>query len=273
MRRFLLLAPLILALSSPVFAGLPSSRTNKWVRTGPNFSIDTEDVNLNRSKIRFYVRRNAVKGEYAGAGPLNVWAGKMRVDCKKFTTMTELEATDPLGIFTPQTSWKSIKPGEYQYLLANYFCFLTGVEGYTREGGQERIGFGASLYKKPDTEQVTIHSVVNDSPAGKSGFMKGDVIISINGKSALGMDDAEVFKEIGKEEGKKVSMVIQRKIESGKSKELNLNFTTGKFLTDEPDWVKKIINTVQSKPVQKSNSANVKCDSAAWRNKPQCRDY
>tara|TARA_B100000214_G_C23960882_1_gene625201 strand:+ start:525 stop:779 length:255 start_codon:yes stop_codon:yes gene_type:complete len=73
-------------------------------------------------------------------------------------------------------SFESIKPETLDFTLANYFCFLTGVEGYTRE---ER----------------------------------------------------------------------------------------------EPAWATKIIKTVQTKPVRKSNSGNINCDSPAWRNRPQCIDY
>ncbi len=93
--RSLLLAPLILALSSPAFAGLPSNRTEKWVRTNQNWMIDTEDIDLKRSQIRFWVKRNAVPGDFAGNSSNPDWEVKIRMDCKKFRARIETDR-DPI---------------------------------------------------------------------------------------------------------------------------------------------------------------------------------
>jgi hypothetical protein len=189
MRR-LLLAPLILALFSPAMAGLPESLEKKedewkWMRINPNYQIDTEDVDMKGTKLRFYVERNALKSEFEGSdGVARSWVGKVRVSCDDFEQRIDKRQLTWTGltaqVFGANTyvrgDWEGIRSDSIARPLASYFCFLTGVEGYTRE-------------------------------------------------------------------------------------------------EKEPDWVKKIIKTVQSKPIRKSNQANINCDSPAWRNRPQCIDY
>jgi len=272
MRSFLL-APLIIALSTPAFAGLPSNKTEKWVRTNPNWMIDTEDIDLKRSKIRFYVKRNALAGDFSGNTSRAEWAGKMRVDCKTFETMMEAEPTDQLGLFTYPSPWTTIKPDQYAYGLANYFCFLTGEEGYTREGDKEFVGLGMSIIKELGTARLIVNGIIKDSPVGKSKVRYGDEIISIDGKSVVGMSVKEAFKYLDGAEGDKVTVIFQRTNESGKIKKLKLGAKREKFIVSEPDWVKKIIKIVQTKPIRKSNQSNINCDSPAWRNRPQCIDY
>ena len=73
MRRFLL-TPLILAFSLPTAlnAGIPNSRDSKWMQIDPitasrsglgNWFIDTEDVEIKGSKLRFWVERTQGKNE------------------------------------------------------------------------------------------------------------------------------------------------------------------------------------------------------------------
>ena len=194
--------------------------------------------------------------------------------CSDFSSKIERRFDNPpFGSYYQGGVWEEIRPEMMAYHLAYYFCFLTGIEGYRREGSQKKIGFGCYLFKEPNSSKLEIKYVINDSPAGKLGFIKGDVIISINGRSASRMGHEEALQLIGREEGKKVSMVIQRMNETGQSKDLNLSFTTGKFLTDEPDWVKKIIKTVKSKPVIEERTGRANCDSPIWKNRPECMDY
>ena len=273
MRR-ILLAPLILALSSPAFAGIPESlKPTKWMRINESWLIDTEDVELKGSKLRFYVERQASKDEVGERDYIASYVGKLRLRCSDFSTKIEGRKQGLFGSYYLSGAWEKIRPDMMAYELANYFCFLTGVEGYTREGGQEKIGFGGWIFNELNSSKLKIGDVINDSPAGKSGAMEGDVIISINGRSASGMGYEEALQIIGREEGKKVSMVLQRTNESGKSNELKITFRTGKFLDEEPDWVKQIIKTVQAKPTSKERNGQVDCNSRVWRNRPECLNY
>ena len=81
MRR-LFLAPLILILSLPVQAGIPSSRQGKWMKasesknSGVIWMIDTEDVELKRTKMRFWVERRQGLNEQTDGGLKASWTGK-----------------------------------------------------------------------------------------------------------------------------------------------------------------------------------------------------
>ena len=176
MRRFLL-TPLILAFSLPVQAGIPSSRSeSKWVNVLPTLRIDTEDVDLKGSKLRFYIENKRAEGQPYNPHSLDDYVGKLRINCANFTTKVEGRVEGLFGSYYQGANWERIRSNLYAYRLANYFCFLTGEEGYTRE-------------------------------------------------------------EI------------------------------------EPYWVKKIIKTVQAKPTSKKRTGRVDCDSAIWRNRPECIDY
>ena len=56
------------------------------------------------------------------------WMGKVRVDCKKFK-QTIIVNTGAL-ISSSRTS--KITPGTIGYQIADNLCFLTGIEGYTK---------------------------------------------------------------------------------------------------------------------------------------------
>ena len=129
----LLLAPLILSLGLPAHAGIPSKFEGKWMKVDKNWTIDTEDVQIKNNRIRFWVDRQASPGEYAGSGRKTMtWKGKLRIDCKSFRWYTEKNLPGPYGAFAWHSTWNQITPG-LQKDLANHLCFLTGVEGYTRE--------------------------------------------------------------------------------------------------------------------------------------------
>ena len=142
MKRFLLLA-LAAGLSLPVQAGIPSSRQGKWMKasenltTGAIWMIDTEDVELKRSKMRFWVERRQGRNERSDGRIILTWAGKHRIDCKKFTASIHLQTGDALAPYTNQKLGK-IRPGTFAYILADNFCYLTGEEGFTPVKNPER---------------------------------------------------------------------------------------------------------------------------------------
>ena len=156
------------------------------------------------------------------------------------------------------------------YQLANYLCFLSGVEGYTREGEEEYVGLGIQISSDQKTGNIVINRVIKDSPAAKSEVMQGDELISIDDWSMKGLGIDKALQLMKGEEGEKVSIVIQRTNELDK---IEFSFKREKFKVDEPDWVKKIIKIVQSKPIQEIRNGQVDCNSAIWRNRPECIDY
>ena len=107
------------------------------------------------------------------------YVGKITVKCSNFTAKTQGQLKDPLvgNYWSWGESFEEIKPNDIAYDLASKFCFLTGVEGYTRD-------------------------------------------------------------------------------------------------SEEPEWVKKVIKIVQSKPILKAyDRLNIDCDSTVWRTRAECMDY
>ncbi len=138
MKNFLLLS-LLLGLASPARGGIPSEFEKKWIKVDDHWTIDTGPgaVQVKSSgKIRFWVDRKAGIDEYSGSGRKTMtWVGRIRLDCKKFKWKTEKNLPGPVGGFEYHSTWSEITPG-FQQDLANYFCFLTGVPGYTRESSE-----------------------------------------------------------------------------------------------------------------------------------------
>ena len=132
MKRFLI--PFITALVLPIYAGIPESKNiSKWMKIDDNWTIDTEDVDIKKSKLRFYVIRRATKEEFEGETDLErEFTAKYRINCKTFRSKTQKRLVD--GSYGGLLSqWQDIRPDTLNYRLANYFCFLTGEKGYTRE--------------------------------------------------------------------------------------------------------------------------------------------
>ena len=127
-----LLFPLLAALAFPTvgLAGIPQTQEEKWATIkwkDQEWLVDTEDVEVKGTKIRFYVQRRATPEENQAEN--RGWRGKARIDCKNFKRRGE---TFSGSIYLAQR-WEKITPAEFAYELANQFCFLTGVDGYTAE--------------------------------------------------------------------------------------------------------------------------------------------
>ena len=135
MKRLLLPLLAALAYSSVVNAGIPQSQSpNKWVRINKNWTIDTKDVEIKSGKLRFYMERNATKDEFEGQTQyIMSYVGKVRLNCDKFTSKIQVKMNSALGGYYAAANWQSITPDHIGYQLANYFCYLSGSEGYTRE--------------------------------------------------------------------------------------------------------------------------------------------
>ena len=135
MKRFLLPLLAALALPTAVNAGIPQSQSpDKWLRIHKNWKIDTEDVEVKSGKLRFYMERNATKDEFEGQTGYNrSYVGKVRVNCDKFTSLIQGKVYNGFGWYYAGNNWETITKDHVAYDLANYFCYLSGSEGYTRE--------------------------------------------------------------------------------------------------------------------------------------------
>ena len=159
-RRFLITLLAALALPSALNAGIPQSQSpNKWARINKNWKIDTKDVEVTSGKLRFYMERNATKDEFEGQTQyIMSYVGKVRLNCDKFTSKIQVRVNNAFGGYYAAANWQSITPDHIGYELANYFCYLSGSEGYTRESNE------------PDW----VTKIINIASEKKSGYINCD---------------------------------------------------------------------------------------------------
>ena len=137
-KRFLIHLLGTFALPTVVNAGIPQSQSpDKWVRINKNWKIDTKDVEIKSGKLRFYMERNATKDEFEGQTQYVMsYVGKVRVNCDKFSALIQGKVNSGLGSYYAGNDWNTITRDHVAYDLANYFCYLSGSEGYTRESNE-----------------------------------------------------------------------------------------------------------------------------------------
>ena len=135
MKRYLTAFIFSISLPYIAHAGIPQSQNpSKWMQINNTWKIDTEDVEVNNGKLRFFVERRAQKDEFEGpSNQLSSWIGKYRINCDKFEAMTQVRMASGVFGYYASGQWESIRPDTLGYGLANYLCFATGSEGYTRE--------------------------------------------------------------------------------------------------------------------------------------------
>ena len=130
MKRFLI--PLLAALASPtaVFSGVPLEK-DAWRQLDGgfyNYQINTLDAKVTGSKIKVGINRTMASTEAADGYTVLNWTGKVTVDCKKFKYTIAVR----MGGLLPASKSYKITRGDIGYLLADNFCYLTGVEGFTK---------------------------------------------------------------------------------------------------------------------------------------------
>ena len=155
-RKLLLPLLTVLALPNAVYGGIPESKTEKWITITKNWSIDTQDVQVKSSKLRFYMKRIGTRNEFGEhSNYLLSYTGKVRVNCDNFTAAIQVKNNK--GSYG-SLDWKPITRKHIGYNLAKYFCFLTGSEGYTRE------------INEPDW----VKKIINNAGKQKLGFINCD---------------------------------------------------------------------------------------------------
>tara|TARA_B100000965_G_scaffold309625_1_gene268911 strand:- start:305 stop:601 length:297 start_codon:yes stop_codon:yes gene_type:complete len=81
----------------------------------------------------------ATKDEFEGPSKYAMsYVGKITVKCSNFTAKFQGQLKDPLvgNYWSWGDSFEEIKPADISYDLASRFCFLTGIDGYTRDSDE-----------------------------------------------------------------------------------------------------------------------------------------
>ena len=111
----------------------------------------------------------------------------------------------------------------------DYAGCVTTNKNLSHKKDKEIIGIGIRLFLNSDTAELTIQSVINDSPAASADIQPNDVIIKINGKSTKGMGITEAASLIKGPINKPIKLVLLRVNESGKKEKINVRIVRDTF--------------------------------------------
>jgi len=90
-------------------------------------------------------------------------------------------------------------------------------------------GIGIRLFLNIATAELTIQSVINDSPAADADIKPNDVIIKINGKATKGMGIKQAVSLIKGPKDKPIKLVLSRVNEKGEKKKINVRLVRDIF--------------------------------------------
>ena len=102
---------------------------------------------------------------------------------------------------------------------------------------REITGIGIRLFLNSDTAELTIQSVINDSPAASADIQPNDVIIKIDGKSTKGMGITEAVSLIKGPINKPIKLVLLRVNESGKKEKINVRLVRDTFKVPNKEYL------------------------------------
>ena len=98
-------------------------------------------------------------------------------------------------------------------------------------------GIGIRLFLNSDTAELTIQSVINNSPAASAKIQPNDVIIKIDGKSTKGMGITEAVSLIKGPINKPIKLVLLRVNESGKKEKINVRLVRDTFKVPNSEYI------------------------------------
>ena len=102
---------------------------------------------------------------------------------------------------------------------------------------KEISGIGIRLFLNSDTAELTIQSVINDSPAASADIKPNDVIIKIDGKSTKGMGINEAVSLIKGPKDKPIKLVLSRINEAGKKEKINVRLVRDTFKVPNKEYL------------------------------------
>ena len=108
---------------------------------------------------------------------------------------------------------------------------------FSRKKDKEISGIGIRLFLNSDTAELTIQSVINDSPAASADIQPNDVIIKIDGKSTKGMGITEAVSLIKGPIDKPIKLVLLRINESGKKEKINVRLVRATFKVPNKEYL------------------------------------
>ena len=111
----------------------------------------------------------------------------------------------------------------------DYAGCVTTNKNLSHKKDKEILGIGIRLSLNSDTAELTIQSVINDSPAASADIQPNDVIIKIDGKSTKGMGITEAVSLIKGPIDKPIKLLLLRVNESGKKEKINVRLVRDTF--------------------------------------------
>ena len=119
----------------------------------------------------------------------------------------------------------------------DYAGCVTTNKNLSHKKDKEIIGIGIRLFLNSDTAELTIQSVINDSPAASADIQPNDVIIKIDGKSTKGMGIKEAVSLIKGPINKPIKLVLLRFNESGKKEKINVRLVRDTFKVPNKEYL------------------------------------
>ena len=98
-------------------------------------------------------------------------------------------------------------------------------------------GIGIRLVLNSDTAELTIQSVINNSPAASAKIQPNDVIIKIDGKSTKGMGITEAVSLIKGPKDKPIRLALLRVNEEGKKEKINVRLVRDTFKVPNKEYL------------------------------------
>ena len=108
---------------------------------------------------------------------------------------------------------------------------------FSRKKDKEISGIGIKLFQNIDTAELTIQSVINNSPAASADIQPNDVIIKIDGKSTKGMGIKQAVSLIKGPINKPIKLVLLRVNESGKKEKINVRLIRDTFKVPNKEYL------------------------------------
>ena len=115
-------------------------------------------------------------------------------------------------------------------------CVKTNKK-FSSKKDKQISGIGLRLFLNSDTAELTIQSIIKDSPAASADIQPNDVIIKIDGKSTKGMGITEAVSLIKGPIDKPIKLVLLRVNEIGKKVKINIRLVRDTFKVPSKEYL------------------------------------
>lgn len=92
----------------------------------------------------------------------------------------------------------------------SYYMSAENYEAYKERMSNSYVGIGVTIQKREDCQGLDAVKVTAGGSAEKAGILAGDVIVSVDGTSIIGMETGDVQTLIRGEEGSQVAISVLR---------------------------------------------------------------